>query len=302
MGRIYYVIAAFLLLSASWASAATFEVLADSVAVRNAAPLLAKPGTVVKAEFKSSVGERSDLTLEPDTLFPDESARPARPQVAPKPAVAFKKKGSKAMAPPPDPAPRLEPGARIAAQAKDPNDDLEMDLEKDLVISPPPAKTEEVPKVLPKPSVEKPALPREDKISDKKLQRPVVSPQVKQAAPVKTRPFSTSLSNIQKVRPVTSNPWLTPAGSPRPQACPVAPVSRITYPPQQAPIQQQAPQAQERTYVRDGVTVKLAAPPQPAQPMPATYQGKEDSFAGSDLLNAAADIIGLPFAFISSLF
>ncbi|MBM4326739.1 MAG: hypothetical protein FJ118_06205 [Deltaproteobacteria bacterium] len=296
MGRIHCIIAAFLLLSASWASAATFEALAESVAAPNPAPLLAKPGAVVKAEFKASVGERSDLTLESDALLSDESAGPARPQVLPKPAVAFKKKGSRAMAPPPDPAPR------VAAQAKEPNDDLEMDLEKDLVISPPPAKTEEAPKVAPKPSVEIPVAPREDKVSDKKLKRPVPAPQVKQVAPVKTRPFSTSLSPIQKVRPVTSNPWLTPAGSPRPSACPVPPVTRITYPPQEPAIQQQASQAQERTYVRDGVTVKLAAPPQPAQPVPATYQGREESFVGSDLLNAAADIISLPFAFISSLF
>ena len=53
-----------------------------------------------------------------------------------------------------------------------------------------------------------------------------------------------------------------------------------------------------RRFVRDGVTVKLAP-----QPMPATYHGYHDQgFDGSDALNSALDVIGLPFAFISSFF
>jgi hypothetical protein len=50
--------------------------------------------------------------------------------------------------------------------------------------------------------------------------------------------------------------------------------------------------------VREGVTVKLVP-----QPVPASYQaGESDSNLGNELLSTAADVIGLPFAFVSSLF
>ena len=49
--------------------------------------------------------------------------------------------------------------------------------------------------------------------------------------------------------------------------------------------------------VRDGVTVKLAPAAAPAE-----YPEYPEESAGSDLLSTAVEIIGMPFAFIGSLF
>jgi hypothetical protein len=45
------------------------------------------------------------------------------------------------------------------------------------------------------------------------------------------------------------------------------------------------------------VTVRLAP-----QTVPAAYGYPEEDFAGSEILSIASEIIGMPFAFISSLF
>ena len=52
--------------------------------------------------------------------------------------------------------------------------------------------------------------------------------------------------------------------------------------------------------VRDGVTIKLA--PAAAPPMDGNPYPEEESSAGSDVINAAAEILGMPFAFLSSFF
>ena len=52
--------------------------------------------------------------------------------------------------------------------------------------------------------------------------------------------------------------------------------------------------------VRDGVTIKLAPAAAPAGAVYPDYYTDESS--ASDLLSAAAEIIGMPFAFIGSFF
>jgi hypothetical protein len=52
-------------------------------------------------------------------------------------------------------------------------------------------------------------------------------------------------------------------------------------------------------FVREGVTIKLAPAGASETPYPEEYR---DDSSGSDILSAATEIIGLPFAFISSLF
>jgi hypothetical protein len=53
-------------------------------------------------------------------------------------------------------------------------------------------------------------------------------------------------------------------------------------------------------FVRDGVTIKLA--PNAAGAEAPYADAYRDDYNGSDILSAATEIIGLPFAFISSLF
>ncbi|MGC8659175.1 MAG: hypothetical protein ACP5U1_08885, partial [Desulfomonilaceae bacterium] len=62
-------------------------------------------------------------------------------------------------------------------------------------------------------------------------------------------------------------------------------------------------EAQTDRVVRDGITIKLAPAAAPVTaPMPPYEAEQRDDSSGSDLLSSAAEIIGLPFAFISSLF
>ncbi|MGC9031087.1 MAG: hypothetical protein ACP5LD_15645, partial [Desulfomonilaceae bacterium] len=134
---------------------------------------------------------------------------------------------------------------------------------------------------------------------------------VKQLAPPVQEKFAVSSKPIHKVRPVTSNSWFSAAGSynrqapnpttlnsdprmlesytPRPVARPYPPIAVRGVPPVGAPDR----------IVRDGVTIKLA--PAAAGPAAAQPPQEEDS-AGADIFSAAAEIIGLPFAFISSFF
>jgi len=50
-------------------------------------------------------------------------------------------------------------------------------------------------------------------------------------------------------------------------------------------------------FVRDGVTIKLAP-----RAIPASYAGEMEQSIPAEIISAATDIIGLPFALISSLF
>ncbi|AFM26695.1 hypothetical protein Desti_4056 [Desulfomonile tiedjei DSM 6799] len=317
MGRICSIATAILLLTASWVCAGNFELLADAGVVRPPTPLYAAPGTVVKAEFKSNIRTVSDTELESDSLLPEPVS--GKEGVKAKPAIAYKER-SRGMAPPPQTAPKSEDTFGATAQTREEINDLEADLEKDLVLSPPPPKTEEkaesTTKVIEKKPAEKAA------VTEKKPEKKAAA-QVRKINPDRAPQYTAQNKPIQKVKPASiQNPWHVAAGShvQRPVAsapagrmcnvseCPV-PNSQVAYrqyrepnspspafmtsDPRRVPV----PPGSDR-FVRDGVTIKLAPAAAPANALP--YP--EEESAGSDLISAAAEIIGMPFAFISSFF
>jgi len=312
MGKVYAIAAAIVLATASWVCAGNFEALADAVAVRPPLQQFMKPGAVVKAEFTSNLKATSDMELDADTLLPEQLLPKIAPQVKPSPAVAFKERRKGGMAPPPRLTPKPAAGYGKRAQAKDEESvDLETDLEKDLVISPPPAKPEESIEIQSKPAGKKPAVERKA-TTGKKIEKKA-TPSVKRVAPPTQEQYSISQRPIQKVHPVTQNQWSRPAGSYVNRACPVGsdcsagavnPAMNTKY----HPMTPQYMTSQPRTtinqppaanrFVRDGVTVKLA----PAAAQPSYMEAPEEDSSNSDILSTAAEILGMPFAFISSFF
>lgn len=294
MGRICSITAAILLLTVSWVSAGAFEVLAKADAVRTPKALhVAAPGAVVKAEFRSDGDDTLEMRTESDTLPVGTTA--AAPLVKPKPVVAYKERSSRAMAPPPKAAPPREPAAATLAQSEE-KDSLELDLEKDLVISPPPPKAEGAPAPITRPSVETRGVAvketpreasREPKVSGVKPKAQVARP----TAP-RTEQYAQA---IRKVRPITANPWMTPAGAHRAPAPACPPALTESYAPRDA--YRMATPATTGRVVRDGVTVKLAPPPGAE-----AYPPANEEYDRSDIISAAVEIIGMPFAFISSIF
>lgn len=301
MGRITSITAAIMILTVSWVWAGTFDVLAEASAVR--APTLhsLRPIPVLKAQFTTAMGTDSQMQTESDVLIPEQSQIPQLVQVTPKPAAAFKERSVGAMAPPPKAAVVKKPGAAKLAQKKEAPDPLELDLEKDLVISPPPAEpeAEEKPSASPAPTVETKGITPKERIGEKRVDKKKAAPTVKPVTPLPLpEQYAASPKAIRKVRPLTRSAWSFPAGTYGPApACPVRPNSFTTQsytrvaPPMDAPPTQR--------YVRDGVTIKLA-PSQVAQ-NPQLRENAEE-FGGPDILSVAAEIIGMPFAFISSLF
>lgn len=292
MGRICSITAAILLLTVSWVWAGAFEVLAKADAVRTPTPLHAAPGAVVKAEFRSDADDTLEMRTESDA--PPVDATAARPLVKPKPVVAYKERSSRAMAPPPKTTPARQPAAATMAQSEE-KDSLELDLEKDLVISPPPPKVESRPEPVTRPTVETRGtevketpreVAREPKVTGAKPKAQAARP-----APPRLEQYA---SAIRKVRPITSNPWATPAGSHRP--APVCPPA-VTDSYARHDISRIAPPATTQRFVRDGVTVKLAPRPGANE-----YPSGEEEYDRSDIISAAVEIIGMPFALISSMF
>jgi hypothetical protein len=321
MGRILLVAAAIAMLTASGVCAGNFEVLADAGVIKPSAALHIKPGTVMKAEFKSSLRATSDTDLELHNLLPEPVAATDTSGVKAKPAIAFKERSSRGMAPPPKMAEKSEPAQVMAA---DDTMDLEGDLEKDLVLSPPPAKSEEQAQTEKKSVTERKPAAEKPAVLEKKAEKKKATPTVKQIAPVESNAYAQSPKPIRKVKPITQNPWSNPAGNYAHRYCPadapcavpqpVSPVQRrvavpeyrtndlyqahqpgyMTSDPRRAAVR---PPQTER-YVRDGVTIRLA----PAAAPPAMPAEAEEESSGSDILSSAAEIIGLPFAFISSFF
>ncbi len=311
MAKIFSLAAAIVLLTAAWASAGNFEVLADAGLIRPATPVTIKPGTVVKAQFQSSLKTSSDTDLEADSLLP-EKVSAVNPQVKTKPAVAFKERRTRRMAPPPSAAPDPEASGGTIAQTQSRDVDLEGDLEKDLVLTPPPPKTEERKGVKTNSKVEKKPVTETRAPSDKKAEKKAkAAAQTRQITPPGQEPRTAQGQPIQKVKPVSSSPWSYPAGSYQPPACPVprntamsqqrvggrdrraaAPPYMVSDP---RPYASAHPTADR--FVRDGVTIKLA----PAAAPPSPEELGEDG-SGPDILSTATEILGLPFAFISSLF
>jgi hypothetical protein len=319
MARFFLISAAILVLTASWVCAGNFEMLADAGIGRQATPPHLNPGDVVKAEFKTNLNRNSEIELETDTLLPEPASAKQPSRVKARPAVAFRERGTRGMAPPPRVTPRSH-RMEAKANAADETPDLESDLEKDLVITPPPPKPEQKPSMEEMPAVEQKAGAEKKAVTEKKAGKKKAGPAVKRIAPRQFGNYAASPKPIRKVHPpVAQNPWSYPAGAydrrpfPSPQYLTDEPrrpgnrngryaneYSRAMNPgyanvdPRMAAMSP----AQRGRIVRDGVTIKLApaaAPPYPPD-MP-----EEDS-AGSDLLSSAAEIIGLPFAFISSFF
>lgn len=320
MGKINLVAAAMVLLTASWVCAGNFEVLADAGVIKAPTPLYIKPGTVVKAEFKSNLKTTSDVEMDSDSLFPERVSAKAEPKVQPRPAVAFKERKTGAMAPPPPGNNGLSGRSSHLAAAGDEASDLDSDVEdlsRDLVISPPPAKEGATEKMESTPASETKAAPREkNAVTEKQPKaKKKAAPSVKRMSPTDYGKYAGASKPIRKVHPLTTtttrNPWSYPAGSygnrsyemtaqrlqkPREQAVnqgyrPMEPDYMASAPRRITP-----PPTTER-FVRDGVTVRLAP-----TAMPAAYPNPTEEESDSDLLSTAAEIIGMPFAFISSFF
>lgn len=321
MAKLTLFAAAIVVLTASWVCAGNFEMLAAAGISKQPAPLHIRSGDVVKTEFKSNLNANSDIELESDTLLPEPAAARENQRVKAKPAVAFRQRSPRGMAPPPRVTPKAEQlGAR--AEAADENSDLESDLEKDLVITPPPPKTDQKPAMEEKPAAERRSGAEKKAVTGKKTEKKKVTPSVKRIAPSEFGNYAAGPKPIQKVHPpMAQNPWSYPAAAygnrplPGQQYLtdePRRPVNHRNrhfngYPgtpnPDYAsadPRRTGVPPAYGDRFVRDGVTIKLAPAAAPAAG--SDPREEEDESSGSDILSSAAEIIGLPFAFISSLF
>ncbi len=315
MARFFLIAAAILVLTASWVCAGTFEMLADAEISRPPTPLHINAGDVVKAEFKSNVARNFEIELETDTLLPEPASAKEPSRVKARPALAYRERSTRGMAPPPKATPKSQ---RLEARAEsaDESPDLESDLEKDLVITPPPPKTEQKPSVEETPSAERKAGAEKKAVTGTNADKKKAGPAVKRVAPSQFGNYAASPKPIQKVRPpVAQNPWSFPAAAydSRPQAGPQyltdeprRPVNHnsrhLTGHPGTNPGYTNADPRRATMpgdrYVRDGVTIKLAPAAAPAIPQDML----EEESSGSDILSSAAEIIGLPFAFISSFF
>jgi hypothetical protein len=327
MRTIFHIAAAIYIAAASCAWAGTFDGLAAAASAKPPTPLFMQPGSIVKTEFKSTRSD-SDMDLEAEFSSVAQAAARSSNKAQPKPAVAYREGRSGTMAP----SPKLRQSDKSTAGrmvAADDDSELEADLEKDLVLTPPPPKTEERVDRTPKrkPVMEKKAIEKKPAITEKKVEKPKPEPRVQKMAPAEYEQYAVSPKPIQKVRPVTRNWWSFPAGAHDNRPCPVdvggpACSTNPTYgqpAPRGSASRQYRPMSQEDTWpqgayqerglapapgkypdrvVRDGVTIKLAPAAAPAGYM----EYPEEESAGSDLLSTAVEIIGLPFAFIGSLF
>ncbi len=276
---------------APWAYAGNLSVLSDAQDTRQKTRSFIPPGAIVKAEFKSSHSDDNDMSANSDSLLPD-------PDMADMPTVQSRpvdnsQENVNAMAPAPNGNTARGKELETPIQMRASSDDYENELSKDLVIKPPP------PKVGESESDDMETLtggnisPVMDKAPNRgrgKNSRIGV-----RTPPVTDRKIqSASRVDVRKVRPVTRNSWATPAGSYR------HPRSFAANPPrpQRAQVSQPVTQMDEsERFVRDGVTIKLA--PSARQ---AAYGQGPDSPISEEIISAATEIIGLPFAFVSSFF
>jgi len=313
MGRICLVASAVIILTASWAVAGNFEVLAEAGVVKTPTPIH-QAGTLVKAEFKSNLTAASDIELETDTLLPEKISAKGDSRVVPKPAIAYRERSAKGMAPPPKVQAAPESLVGAAVEEREDTSDLEDDLEKNLVITPPPPKTPERQDMETTPGPEKKTPYKGPGVTDnkneKKVEKKKAAPKAGLKTPSQHDQFAVGGKAIHKVRPLSSNPWGVPAGNHEVRSCPINPqalmadsrrnVHRECAPNNLYPETRQAvtyPPTPDRV-VRDGVTIKLAPA---AAPTSQAYYFDEDG-SNSDIFSSAAEILGLPFAFISSFF
>ncbi|MDA8405258.1 MAG: hypothetical protein M0T73_00115 [Deltaproteobacteria bacterium] len=312
-------IAAILVLTASWVSAGNLGALATAAASQAPTPLYVKHGALVKAEYKSGLMTTADEDVSATGIQPERVAASADQKIMARPAIAFKPRPSGMMAPPPRVESVGNGQAGLVAEAKQDSLDLEGDLEKDLVLSPPPQKAEETKEVPAKPvATESRPAPEKTAVvaSPKKAVKKPIAKKITKVHPVPR--YAGSPKPIHKVRPVSQNSWQFPAGAyenrPFPQTQTVYAPSNFgapnvtpnrMSPPSYATSDPRPTFGAQRSsdrIVRDGVTIKLAPATAPVTaPLPYESDQRDDS-SGSDLLSTAAEIIGMPFAFISSLF
>jgi len=316
MGKICSFAAAILYLTTCWAVAGNFEVLAGTGMVTSPTPIHIKPGTIVKAEFKSNLRTASDVDMESEAILPEKvsAKNDAIPML--KTAVSYKDRTSRAMAPPPRINPSSSSTVGSVAEVQDSASDLEADLEKDLVLSPPPSKAEQSKDQATISGATRKRVPERAVASDKKVdKKKTAAPIVKQMTPPAHGKYAVSAKPIQKVRPTANNSWFYPAGNYQDRSCFVNQTGMMSEPRRGESSREIQPAENNQRFmtsyrgreimpppsvdrfVRDGVTIKLApAAAGPSQPVP------EEASAGSDILSTAAEIIGMPFAFISSFF
>jgi hypothetical protein len=292
MGRICYITAAILLLTVSWIWAGTFDDLAAASAARTTPPVFAAAGMVVKTEFKSGAQDDSEMQTESDTLLPEPASAVGAPQAIPQPAAAYKKRSNRGMSPPPKRQSASSLRSDAVAQKKEDPSSLDLDLEKDLVISPPPARTDETLEESDQPGIETRGAPGKEAVQGKTVDKKKSRIEIRRVSP--PAPEQHAAKAIRKVRPLTQDPWSIPAGSHGNRSYPT-----VTEPLAPESYGRMAPPAMPRRYVRDGVTIKLAPTDAPAARYPEYDPEREGE---SDILSTATEIIGMPFAFISSLF
>jgi hypothetical protein len=285
MGKTIIMTSAVFLMTVSWIWAGNFDALAerqDGIG----APVRLVRSDVAKSDRTPEARVSSGIRTESDLFTPAPEVALGVGEAVPTPAAAIKKRSGRGMAPPPS-STQTAKGPSPAAQSRDDGGSLELDLEKDLVISPPPAKTTEG-SDLSGDSIEPKSAPKE-KAVEKRQEKARPSVGVKRIAPPPVERYAAK--PIRKVRPITQDGWSFPAGAYGPR-----PMPGIG---ERAACEAGAGMAQPpvRRYVRDGVTVKLA----PTDPSANAGQGAQGE-SGDDILSAATDILGLPFAFISSLF
>ncbi|MGC8603861.1 MAG: hypothetical protein ACP5VS_09255, partial [Desulfomonilaceae bacterium] len=207
-------IAAILVLTASWVSAGNLGALANAAASQTTTSLYVKPGALVKAEYKSGLKTAADEDISTPSVQPERIAATADQKIMARPAIAYKQKPSGMMAPPPRVESVGHSQAGLVAEAKQDSLDLEGDLEKDLVLSPPPQKSEETTEIQAKPVADdtKPAPQKSvTTATPKKFVKKAVS---KRITKVKPGPqYTRSPKPIHKVHPISQGPWQLPAGA-----------------------------------------------------------------------------------------
>lgn len=333
MGKAYCLAAAIVILTVSWVSAdnqntkqavrpvskPTVKQIHKRAAhpAKKPAPLFIRPGLVVKTQFSSMFpGRHDDMKLQSDTgpdiendpFFKEELPQGPEPRPQSReeglrqaddrrraPARADNNRRNRgSMAPPPAPDTRDDESFGVSAQTGERGHGQEIDLEKDLVLSPPPPRAEQNDEPAVEPSVQTRGAERERRpareVAERSPRRP---PTARKSAPQNLGRQASSAKRIVKVRPVTQNGWSVPAGA-YDRNHPRSVAEGYTH--DEYRSVRRPPTVQR--FVRDGVTVKLA--PQ-AQGAPGGYPYNEGR-ASDDLLTTATDIIGMPFAFVSSFF
>ncbi len=298
MGRVLSTTMALLLVTASWAGAGTFKVMSDERPAQVSSPLYMPPGSVVKADFKSSIKSDSLTDMDSDAGSAAEVDADKRSGGKGKSGAAKKPRSAKGkMAP----SPRVQTKPDKVAQSGPGELDLEDEIGRDLVLPPPQPSRDaqgESPAFM-KDNQADAGDPRQSRNKKSESQSKATkksSKRVTSSAP--PAPGLMAGKPIRKVKPISGYMWNAPAGTSAfgPYGMPMEP----------QPLMSEArprivPPAMAERFVREGVTIKLAPRTVPAA-YPSSHVPDQDSNSGSEFMSTVTEIIGLPFAFVSSLF